>query len=149
MYVKTYQPHDVFRFWREIQRGCPSFYDFKYVTNMKRGMLQFMIYVHRGKQYTKENVDDTYEHFIEKREKITSFHVILNDRGEIESQLYENEFTGKINEMITCEYSLIRVPQSSDELIEKIKHRTEEELYDYTMKKLKVQRLKELFDEEE
>lgn len=152
MYVETYQPHDVFRFWREIQSGTPVEYDFKYVVLEKRGMLQFMIYIHRTKFYKPRGnkVEEFYEHFIrKKRSKFDSFFVLLNNEKQIESRLHQNEITGDVFETIDCMYSTIPVTHDSNLIIEKIKHLNDHEEYEIWIKKLKVQRLKRLFDGEE
>ncbi|HFJ9387890.1 TPA: hypothetical protein ACGW7H_005809 [Bacillus nitratireducens] len=152
MYVKTYQQHDVFRFWREIQEGTPSAYDFKYITIEKRGMLQFMIYIHRTKFYRPRGnkVEEFYEHFIHnKRSKFDSFFVLLDEEKQIRSKICEREVTGGIYERIDCMYTSIPIKNSTNELIKKIEHLKENEEYDFWMKKLKAQRLKDLFVDEE
>lgn len=151
MYVKTYQPHDVFRFWREIQSGTPVAYDFKYITIEKRGMLQFMIYIHRTKFYRMRGnkVEEFYEYFIHnKGSRFDSFFVLLNDQKQIESRLHQNEITGNVFETIDCMYSTIPVAYDSNLLLEKIKHLKDHEEYSFWEKKLKIQRLKKLFDDE-
>ncbi|EEK75908.1 hypothetical protein AT258_18780 [Bacillus wiedmannii] len=150
MYVKTYQPCDVFAFWRKIQSGTPIEYDFKYITIEKRGMLQFMIYIHRTKFYRPRGnkVEEFYEHFIHnKGSRFDSFFVLLNNEKQIESRLHQNEVTGDIFETIDCMYSTIPVTHDSNLIIEKIKHLEDHEDYETWVKKLKVQRLKMLFDE--
>ncbi|KYQ02989.1 hypothetical protein B4079_1865 [Bacillus cereus] len=92
MYVKTYQPSDVFAFWREIQSGTPIAYDFKYVVNEKRGMLQFIIYIHRTEFYKVRGnrVEEFYENFIcNKGSRFDSFFVLLNSEKQIESATIE------------------------------------------------------------
>ncbi|HFU6611359.1 hypothetical protein [Bacillus cereus group sp. BY5-1LC] len=149
MYVKTYQPHDVFRFWREIQSGTPVEYDFKYITTEKCGMLQFIIYIHRTEFYRVrgDKVGEFYEHFIHnKRSKFDSFFVLLNDDGCIESSLHEHEIDGDVYEKIDCMYSSIPVERDPNRILEKIQSLKEDNEYEFWEKKLKVQRLKMLFD---
>ncbi|BCC56655.1 hypothetical protein [Bacillus cereus] len=150
MYVKTYQPEDIFAFWRKIQSGTPVEYDFKYVSLEKRGMLQFIIYVHRTKFYKTRgnNVEQFYESFIQKKKnRFDSFFVLLNEQGKIQSKLYEHEVIDEIYEGIECMYSTLPVERDPNELMKKIQHLNEHEEYDSWMKKLKIQRFKSLFKE--
>lgn len=151
MYVKTYQPEEVFRFWREIQSEFPNEYDFKYVANEKRGMLQFMIYIHRSKfhKIRGNKVEEFCESFIQRKgSKFDSFFVLLNSEKQIESSLHEHEITGDVYERIECMYSAILVEQDPNKILEKIQHLKEHNEYGFWEKKLKAQRLKELFRSE-
>ncbi|MCC2414299.1 MULTISPECIES: hypothetical protein [Bacillus cereus group] len=151
MYVKTYQPSDVFCFWRKIQGGIPVDYDFKYITVAKRGMLQFMIYIHRTKfhRIRGNKVEEFCEHFIQRKgSKFDSFFVLLDEEKQIESSLHEHEITGDVYEKIDCMYSSIPVERDPNKILEKIQHLKEHNEYDFWMKKLKSQRLKELFRSE-
>ncbi|MCC2425448.1 hypothetical protein [Bacillus wiedmannii] len=151
MYVKTYQPEKVFRFWRKIQEGTPIAYDFKYVVNEKRGMLQFIIYIHRTEFYKVRGnrVEEFYENFIcNKGSRFDSFFVLLNSEKQIESSLHEHEITGDVYERIECMYSAIPVEQDPNKILEKIQHLKEHNEYGFWEKKLKAQRLKELFRSE-
>ncbi len=152
MYVKTYQFDDVFRFWRTTQGGIPIDYDFKYITIEKRGMIQFMIYIHRTKFYKirGNKVEEFCEHFIQnKGSKFDSFFVLLDEEKRIQSRLYEHEITNEIYEAIECMYSAIPVTSDAKELLKKIEHLKDHSEYDFWMKKLKAQRLKRLFEDEE
>ncbi|HFJ9368782.1 hypothetical protein [Bacillus cereus group sp. BY6-1LC] len=149
MYVKTYQPIDVFRFWRTIQGGIPVDYDFKYITVAKRGMIQFMIYIHRTKfhKIRGNKVEEFCEHFIQnKRSKFDSFFILLNSDGFIESRLHEHEGNGSVYERIECMHSAIPVERDPNRILEKIQNLKEHDEYGFWERKLKAQRLKMLFD---
>jgi hypothetical protein len=115
MIVEAYEPRDVFIFWCEIQRDNLG-YDFDYVTNIKRDMLHFMIYVYRTENFKEEYRDELYEHFIKNVRKIDSFHVPVFD-NQILSTLYHDEISNCVYEVIECEYSVIPVERNVNVLL--------------------------------
>ena len=143
MLVGIYQPDDVFKIWLKTHGNTPGYF-FDYITTATKEAIRFDMYVPHTKDHREEYRNEAYEHFIKRRNRITSFRIPLME-GEIVSNLYRHKIKKDVLEVIECQYSLLFVEDNPNVLLDKIRHQEEEPNYDYWVRRIKEQRLRNLF----